>query len=150
MRVQLMVGMALAASLCAGAALAEPYVDYTPQKGLWHVVTIKVDPNHIDDYVTGLKTTWGPGEELAKKHGLIDSYEIMIKMNAEDGQGNVQLIEHLPNTAVLDADQTRDQAMMKEALAMMPKADTDKAVAGFDKYRSFVGDDYWGEVIFTK
>ena len=53
----------------AGAASAEPYTDWTPQKGLWHITTVKVDPSHIDDYLVGLKKTWVPGEEIAKKHG---------------------------------------------------------------------------------
>lgn len=143
--------VATAASLClAGAAAAEPYVDYTPQKGVWHVTTVKVEPSHIDDYVSGLKKSWQSGEELAKKHGLIDSYQIMVKLNSSDGQGNVLLIEHYPSIAALDADQTRDQALQKEALAALPKAQGDAMVAGFDKYRTFVGDDYWTEMTFTK
>lgn len=80
------LGMALGVFV-AGAAMAEPYQDYTPQKGLWHVVTVKVDPNHIDEYVTGLKKEWASGEEVAKKHGLVDSYTIMVKINASGGSG---------------------------------------------------------------
>jgi hypothetical protein len=150
MRIALFAGLTVGAVLCVGAAVAEPYVDYTPQKGVWHVTTIKVDPNHIDDYVTGLKKAWMPGEEIAKKHGLIDSYQIMIKMNAEDGQGNVLLVEHIPNMAVMEVDQARDQAMRAEIRAVMSKEDSDKMVEGFDKYRTFVGDEYWNEVIFAK
>jgi hypothetical protein len=143
--------VAMAASLSlAGAAAAEPYVDYTPQKGVWHVTTVKVDPSHIDDYVTGLKKSWAPGEEIAKKHGLIDSYQIMVKLNSSDGQGNVLLIEHYPSIASLDADQARDQMMRKDFLAALPKAQGEAMVAGFDKYRTFVGDDYWTEMTFAK
>jgi hypothetical protein len=32
----------------------------------------------------------------------------------------------------------------------MPKADSEKMVEGFDKYRVFVGDDYWNEQVYTK
>jgi hypothetical protein len=137
-------------AMCAGAARAEPYVDYTPQKGAWHVTTVKVDANHIDDYVTGLKKEWVPGEEIAKKHGLIDSYQIMVKMNAADGQGNVLLIEHIPNLALMEPDKARDQAIMKEAYAQVPKTQSDAAVKEFDKYRTFVGDDYWTELTYIK
>jgi len=146
-----LAGSTLAAALLwAGASAAEPYVDYTPQKGLWHVTTIKVDPNHIDDYVTGLKKTWVTAEEIAKKHGLIDSYHLMVKFNASDGQGNVELIEHIPATALLDPDQARDQAIERENYAAVPKAQGEQAVAGYDKYRTFVGDDYWSEMTFPK
>lgn len=150
MRNQLILGATLGAILCAGAAYAEPYVDYMPQKGVWHVTTVKVDPNHIDDYVTGLKKTWVTAEEIAKKHGLIDSYQIMIKLNGSDGQGNVLLLEHYPSIASLDPDQARDQAMERENYAAVPKSDGEKAVAGYDKYRVFVGDDYWTDISFGK
>ena len=110
-----------AMALCVSAAFAEPYVDYTPQKGAWHTTVLKVDPNHIDDYVTGLQKSWVPGEELAKRHGVIDAYQMMIKMNASDGQGNVLLTEHVVNLGGLEPDQARDQGMEKEAYAAMPK-----------------------------
>jgi hypothetical protein len=136
--------------LCVGAAAAEPYVDYTPQKGVWHVTTVKVDSNHIDDYVTGLKKTWVSSEELAKKHGLIDSYEIMVKINPADGAGNVLMIEHIPSLALMEPDKARDQAMMKESYAQMSKADSDARVKEYDKYRTFVGEDYWQELAYPK
>ncbi len=28
---------------------AEPYVDYTPEKGYWSINAVEVDPNHVDD-----------------------------------------------------------------------------------------------------
>jgi hypothetical protein len=140
----------LGAGLWAGAAAAEPYVDYMPQKGVWHVTSVRVDPNHIDDYITGLKKSWVAGEEIAKKRGLIDIYQIKIKLNASDGQANVLLIEHYPSIAVLEPDQARDQAMQREAYAAVPKAAGEAMVAGYDKYRVFVGDDYWTDITFTK
>jgi len=150
MRAQFLACLAVGGAMIATSVLAEPYVDYTPQKGLWHVVTVKVEPSHVDDYVTGLRHTWAPSEEIAKKHGLIDSYQIMTKMNAEDGQGNVLLIEHIPNTALLEVDQARDQEMRKEFLAALPKPDRDKMLEDFSKYRVFVGDDYWNELVYPK
>ncbi len=139
-----------ALALCASAARAEPYVDYTPQKGAFHAITVKVDPNHIDDYLTGLKKTWIPGEELAKKHGLIDGYQIMVKINSSDGQGNVLLIEHLTSLGIMEPDQVRDQTIEKEGYAMVPKASGEAQVRDFDKYRSFVGDDFWQVMAPTK
>lgn len=150
MKSQLFACTVLGSVLFAAAASAEPYVDYTPHKGVWHVTTVKVDPNHIDDYVTGLKKTWVTAEEIAKKHGLIDSYQIMIKLNASDGSGNVLLIEHYPSLAALEPDQARDQALQRENYAAVPKADGQQMVAGYDKYRVFVGDDYWTDIGFGK
>lgn len=150
MKIQLFACAVLGSVLCAAAVSAEPYVDYTPHKGVWHVTSVKVDPNHIDDYVTGLKKSWVTAEEISKKHGVIDSYQIMIKLNASDGQGNVLLIEHYPSLAGLEPDQVRDQAMERENYAAVPKAEGEQMVAGYDKYRVFVGDDYWTEIGFGK
>jgi hypothetical protein len=133
---------------CAGAAGAEPYVDYAIQKGVWHVITLKVDPNHLDDYITGLKRTWAPSEEIAKRHGLIDSYQILSKLNPEGGDANVLLIEHVPNMALLEPDQARDQQLLSEFRATLSTQAHDQALGAFDKYRTFVGDDFWKELTF--
>ena len=138
------------ALLLVGAARAEPYQDYKPVKGLWHIQTVKVDPNHIDDYLVGLKKTWVPGEEIAKKHGLIDMYSVETKLNGSDGRGNVVLIEHIPDMALMEPNQARDQAMEKEVYAMTPRNDMDAKVKGYEAYRTFVGDDYYSEVNFGK
>jgi hypothetical protein len=141
---------AISATVLGGMAIAEPYVDYTPQEGAWHITTIKVDPNHIDDYLTGLRREWAPGEEIAKKHGVIDSYRVMVKMNSADGQGNVILVEHIPSMSMLEADQMRDQSIQKEVYLAVPKMQGQEMVRGFDKYRNFVGDDYYTDMTFAK
>jgi hypothetical protein len=140
---------ALALALAFPAA-AEPWVDWTPQKGLISVTAVHVDPNHIDDYLTGLKKIWLPGEEYAKKTGQITGYEILVNVNAAGPGPNVLLVEHLPSFAVLDPDKKRDLDAKKAMDAVAPKDAQDAAVAGFDKYRSFVGNDMWQAVQFTK
>ncbi|HEX4160106.1 MAG TPA: hypothetical protein VHY79_16705 [Rhizomicrobium sp.] len=143
-----------AAALAAGAlavtaAGAEPYVDYTPVKGVWEVQTIKVDPNHIDDYLTGLKKNFIPVLETLKKHGVIDRYLILQKLNSNAGD-NIQIVQHFPTTAALDPDQGRDQAIDKEIKARMSKEQSDKIIAGYDKYRTFQADEMWTEVDMSK
>ena len=134
----------------AGAASAEQWVDYAPQKGVWSVTTVKVDPNKIDDYLVGLKAGWVPGEELAKKHGDIDNYFVMVKVNAADGQGNVLLGEHYVSFAKFDPDKKHDQMMQKEMEAIVSKEKSNAAVEGYNKYRTFVGNDMWVSMDFTK
>ena len=144
------VAGACALFLAAGAASADPYVDYTPQKGVWDVTAIKVDPNHIDDYLKGLKAVWVPGEEIAKKHGVIDQYFVMVKANATGGDANVLLGQHYVSFAMMDPDKKRDVAMQKEGEAIVSKDAQASTVSGFDKYRSFVGEDLWVPMEFTK
>jgi len=139
--------MALAFTVCASA---EPWVDYAPQKGLYVVTGVKVDPNKIDDYLKGLKKVWVPGEEIAKKQGIIDSYEIMLNMNNTGSGANVLLIEHMTSFAQLDPNKKRDLELQKAIEASVPKNESDSAVAGFDKYRVFTGTEMWQPIEFTK
>ncbi len=133
----------------ATAAGAEPYVDYKPMKGVWEVQTIKVDPNRIDDYLTGLKKNFIPIMETLKKHGVIDRYLILQKLNGNAG-ANVQIVQHYPSAAMLDPDQARDQAIDKEIKARFSKEQSDKIIEGYDKYRTFEADEMWTEVDMSK
>jgi hypothetical protein len=147
----ILFSLALASSLAvAGLAVAEPYVDYIPKKGVLEIQEIKVDPNHIDDYLVGLKTSWVPGAEIAKKHGVIDYYDIEVKLNANGGSANVKIVQHYPSLAVLDPDKARDQAIEKESYAAVSKEATAKLVTGFEKYRTFVSDEFYTEIEYPK
>jgi len=145
----------LFASACAfafvtTAACAEPWVDWSPKKGFYNVTAVKVDPNHIDDYLVGIKKIWVPGEEYAKKQGLIDNYEVLVNVNAAGASANVLLVEHVTSFATMDPNKKRDQDMEKAMYAMMPKDQQDTMVQGFDKYRTFVGQEMWQAVEFPK
>ena len=133
----------------AGAAQAEIWKDYMPGKGIWQVTMVKVDPNHVDDYLVGLKQTWIPAHELMKRKGMVDDYKVMVS-NAVGDQTNVLLMEHVPSYAVLEPDQARDQQLDKEIYAAMPKAKMDAKVADYEKYRSFVGSGDFAEMTFAK
>jgi hypothetical protein len=146
---KIVLGVA-AAAFAASMAQADPYKDYTPAKGVWQVTTMKVDPNHIDDYLVGLKKSWVPGEEMAKKHGVIDEYFVMVNANGADPAGNILLGEHYVSFATMDPDRSRDMAMQKEALAQMSKDEDRKMTNGFDKYRSFMGETMWTPVSYGK
>lgn len=147
-------GLGLAATVAAlgvvHAACAEPYVDYTPKKGVWQVVAIAVDPNHVDEYLVGLKTELVPSLEAAKAHGVIDQYGFMVKFNSTSPDANVLILRHYPSLSNLDPDRVRDEAMEKEVRAKLQKADQDKKIAEFEKYRRFVSDEYWVDVDLNK
>jgi hypothetical protein len=140
---------ALAAALLVSgsAALAEPYVDYTPQKGVWQITAVEVDPNHVDDYLAGLRKSQVPGFEVLKRHGLIDNYRFVVRNGYVKGSPNVLIMTHAATMGSLDADQARDQAVEKETLAIFSKAQGDAAVAGYEKYRTFVDDGLWTDIV---
>ena len=141
---------ALAISAFCGSALAEPYDDYTAQKGAWQITQAHVDPNHIDDYLTGLRTGWVPGQEIAKKHGLIDNYYVMVKIDPAGTGANVLLGTHYTSLSALEPDKARDKMIEKESYAAMSKDKSDAQVAGYDKYRTFVGDGIYQVMDFAK
>lgn len=150
LKVKAFVTVSAIALFGAAPASAEMWKDYSPGKGVWEVTTVKVDPNKIDDYLVGLKKSWVPGEEILKKNNVIDDYFVMVKQNSADGKGNVVLGEHYINYAIMDPNKARAATIKKETEAQMSKKASDAMVAGYDKYRTFVGDDYWQPVDFGK
>ncbi len=142
--------MAVVALSMSAPALAEAYVDYTPQKGYWEINAIEVDPNHVDDYLTGLRNSQVSGFEVLKRRGLIDDYKFMVRNGYVKGSPNVLIMTHAPTSANLDADKARDQAIDKEMLALFSKEKGKAAVAGYEKYRTFIDDAQWTDMVMAK
>jgi hypothetical protein len=134
----------------ATASSARMYVDYTPEKGLWEINAVEVDPNHVDDYLAGLRHTQIPLFEILKKRALIDDYRIVVRNGYTKGSPNVLIEMHLPSVALLAPDKARDEALDKEMLALLPEEQGKAAVAGYEKYRQFLDDSFWSEVTFAR
>lgn len=144
MKYTLIIGAAIATVVAAGsAAVAKQYVDYVPQKGAWEINAIEVDPNHVDEYLVGLRKTQVPVFEVLKAHGLIDDYKFLVRTNYSKGSPNVLIESHVVSMATMDPDQARDEAIEKEILAKTPEAEGKAAVASYEKYRTFVDDGLW-------
>jgi type IV pilus biogenesis protein CpaD/CtpE len=141
----ILLGAACALVLgCASTtAQAEAYVDYTPQKGHWTINAIEVDPNHVDDYLTGLRTSQVTAFEVLKRRGLIDDYKFLVRKGYMKGAPSVLIMTHVPSDALDDADQARDQAVEKEIYAAFSKDRGDAAVKGYEKYRTFIDNSDW-------
>ena len=131
-------------------ASAKQYVDYAPEKGLWEIVAVDVDPNHVDDYLVGLRKSQVPGFEIMKKHGIIDGYKFLVRNGYSKGSPTVLIETHLTSAAMLDPDKARDQMIEREILATLSEADGKVAVAGYEKYRQFLEDSFWTEVTIAK
>jgi hypothetical protein len=137
-------------AFASAPAIAKQYVDYTPQKGYWDVNAVEVDPNHVDDYLTGLSKSLIPTYETLKKRGLIDDYKFMVRSGYVKGSPNVLLMTHSKSYGVLDADQARDQAIDKEIEALFTKEQNDAAIAGYEKYRTFIDNAQWTDIVMKK
>lgn len=138
---------ALTVACVSTPSAAEPYVDYTPQKGYWTINAVEVDPNHVDDYLTGLRSSQASAFEVLKRRGLIDDYRFMVRTGYVKGSPNVLIMTHSPTTATMDPDQTRDQAVEKEIYHAFSKEKGDAAVRGYEKYRTFIDTGDWNTVV---
>jgi len=134
----------------ASAASAKQYVDYTPAKGVWEINAIEVDPNHVDDYLVGLRKSQVPGFEVMKKHGIIDDYRFVVRNGYAKGSPNLLIEIHFTSAAMLEPDKARDQMIEKEIEATFSEADGKVAVAGYEKIRQFIDDGLWNEIVFAK
>ena len=141
---------AAAIAFASTAVTAKPYVDYTPQKGYWDINAIEVDPNHIDDYLVGLRKSLIPTFETLKKHGVIDDYKFMTRNGYTKGSPNVLILTHSPSLGSLDPNKERDQAIDREIEAAFTKAQNDAAVAGYEKYRTFIDDGQWVDQVMAR
>lgn len=141
---------ALLAFASATVSSAKMYVDYTPEKGVWEINAVEVDPNHVDDYLAGLRHTQIPLFDILKKRALIDDYRIVVRNGYTKGSPNVLIETHLPSIALLAPDKARDEALDKEMMAILPEEQGKAAVANYEKYRQFLDDSFWSEVSFAK
>jgi hypothetical protein len=141
---------AVAVACMSAPAAAEPYVDYTPQKGYWSINAVEVDPNHVDDYLTGLRSSQVSAFEVLKRRGLIDDYKFMVRTGYVKGSPNVLIMTHVPSTALDDPDQARDQAVQKEIYAAFSKETGEQAVRGYEKYRTFIDTGNWQTMNMNK
>lgn len=141
---------ALAVAFVSVPSIAEPYVDYVPQKGHWTINAVEVDPNHVDDYLTGLRSSQVSAFEVLKRRGLIDDYRFMVRNGYVKGMPNVIIMSHVPNSALEDPDQARDQAVEKEIYSAFSKEKGDAAVRGYEKYRTFVDNGNWRTMVMSK
>ena len=110
----------LAASCVAAAALSfatpaaaqlEVWTDYTPQKEIVELTTVKVDEGQLNTYLAGLKDTWVKSNEISKQLGQIVSYGIYT---VPYGDNDVNLILRItyPNMAALEADKAQYDKFM--------------------------------------
>jgi hypothetical protein len=141
---------AVAIAYASVPAAAKPYVDYTPQKGYWDINAVEVDPNHVDDYLTGLSKSLVPVYETLKRRGLIEEYRFVSRIGYVKGSPNVLLMTRSKTTGVMDADRERDQSVEAEINAAFSEAQQDAAVAGYEKYRTFIDNGQWIDIKMGK
>lgn len=135
------IAIALATcGLSATTGAAEMWKDFAPSKGIWNVTMVMVDPNHIDDYLGGLKQTWMSGCAAGKKTGTLEDCYIYVSENAAAGPFNVMLVQKFTDAAMREDSAEKYNAVMTELRKSIAEAREKELVKGYEEYRKFVGE----------
>ncbi len=146
-RLAVLAGLAFVA-LGAAPAAAKEFVDYGYGPGLWRINAVDCDPNHVDDYLVGLKKSQIPAFEILKKHHIIDEYHFMVRNGYTGDRPSVLIAVHYTSADAMMPNATRDMAIDKEIEATFSDDQSKAAVAGYEKYRKFIDDTTWLSVDF--
>jgi hypothetical protein len=103
-------------------AQLEPFTDYDISEGLWHITTVKVDPNMGDDYLEGLRDTWIAANKVAKELGQIEDFMIYSSITPQSGDANLFLVIKYASTDDLKPNKEEYDKFMKA----WGEANTDK------------------------
>lgn len=113
MKMQILaIGLAVALSSPAVAQL-KPYKDYTLSDAVSTVTTVKVKENMVEDYLQGIRGSWVASNEVAKRLGHMQSYNVYVSDMPNSGDFNVILVTTFANTSDLAPNRARYDAFMK-------------------------------------
>lgn len=143
----LTIGLAVALSTPAAAQL-RPYTDYTVSDSVSNVTTVKVKENMVEDYLQGIRNTWVASNEVAKRLGHLQDYNVYVSDLANSGEFNVILVTTFANTSDLAPNQARYNAFM-EAWGKANEAMTRKtSTTVYPNLRTITGEYLMREVTF--
>jgi len=134
-----LAALLLAAVAAPVFAELEPWKDYTPSDAVWSVTTVKVDSNMDDAYLEGLRETWVPGNEAAKKLGQIEDYWIYRSDLPESGSFNLLLIVKYKNTDAMAPTKARYDAFVQAVTKKQMDKSTAKAQKDYPAMRELTG-----------
>ena len=135
------VAAVAALGLITASASADltPWEDYEPSEEIYMITTVKVDSNMEDAYLEGIRNTWVPGQEAAKKLGQIRDYGIYRSQMSEAGDFNLILVVTLDSAADLQPSKERYEAMIKEMGKKFADESTEFAQKNYPSMRTITG-----------
>ena len=92
------LAFALAATTVAAPASAQvrEYEDYEYSESVVELQTVRIEPGHLNTYLTGLEQTWVAANEVAKELGHITDYGIYTNMAPSSGDFHLMLVITFP------------------------------------------------------
>ena len=138
-RLSLLAAMAVI-GVSATAQSTEIYKDYVPSKAVWNVTMVKVNPNHIDDYLGGLRQSWMNGCAAGKKAGTLEDCYIYVSETTAAGPFNVMLVQKFTSAAMMEPNEESYNKVMAEVRKNLAEAKEKELVKGYEEYRTFFGE----------
>ena len=123
-----------------------PWQDYEISDSVYLVTTIRVRPNMGDKYLAGLKKTWIPRQDLAKKLGHIESYQIYQSDPFEGGGFNLLLVVKFSETADLAPSRERYREFMRRWGEEKQKETIDHERSKYPVIREILDQKYMREI----
>ena len=143
----LAIGLAIAWSTPAAAQL-KPYTDYTLSDSVSIVTTVKVKENMVEDYLQGIRNTWVESNEIAKRLGQMQDYDVYVSDMANSGDFNVVLVTTFANTSDLAPNRARYDAFMKAWGTQNEAASRTTTTTVYPNLRTITGEYMMREVTF--
>ncbi len=147
MKKLLAFGLAVALAAPAAAQLKQ-YTDYTLSDSVSNVSTIKVKENMIDDYLQGIRSTWVASNEVAKRLGHMQDYQVYVSDLPNSGEFNVVLVANFANTSDLAPNKARYEAFMKAWGTANEAATRTTSTTVYPNLRTITGEYLMREVTF--
>jgi len=130
----------IAVGMIGHANAAEMFKDYVKSKAVWNVTMVKVDPNHIDDYLGGLRQSWMTTCNAGKKVGTLEDCFIYVSETDAAGPFNVMLVNKFASAAMQEPDEKTYNQVMAEVRKTLADAKERELIKGYEEYRSFFGE----------
>ena len=139
LRMSLLAAVAVI-GVSATAQSTEIYKDYVPSKAVWNVTMVQVNPNHIDDYLGGLRQSWMNGCSAGKKAGTLEDCFIYVSETTAAGPFNVMLVQKFTSAAMMEPNEESYNKVMAEVRKNLAEAKEKELVKGYEEYRTFFGE----------
>ncbi|WP_340587427.1 hypothetical protein [Erythrobacter alti] len=144
------IAFALAATAAAAPASAQvrEYEDYEYSESVVELSTVRVEPGHLDTYLTGLEQTWVAANQVAKDLGHINDYGIYVNMAPSSGDFHLMLVITFPGQNMQPSRARYDEFMAAWGEANM-ESSNETVTNVYNEIRELQGTYLLREIEFT-
>ena len=98
----------LAASIALSTAASAQESAYTPG-GYWNVQAIHIEDGQFENYIDYVAGTYRRSQDFARSSGWISGYDVLVNVNARQGEPDLYLITRMPRLSTPQEDVERER-----------------------------------------